>query len=146
MMVAAIKNGTVIDHIPPRKLFKVAAMLRLDMIETRITIGNNLLSNTYGSKGVIKIEDKFFDQEELSRIALLAPHVRLNIIRDYEVVEKSQVNPPEQVLGLVRCPNPKCISNNEPMKTRFKLVDNASCMIRCCYCERKVMNEQIELI
>ena len=87
MLVAAIRNGIVIDHIPPTKLFKVATLLQLDDLDKRITIGNNLRSRSHGSKGVIKIEDKTFEEEELNRIALIAPNVRLNIIRDYEVGE-----------------------------------------------------------
>ncbi len=146
MLVAAIRNGIVIDHIPPTKLFKVATLLQLDEFDGRITIGNNLLSQSYGRKGVIKIEDKSFDEEELNRIALVAPNVRLKIIKDYEVVEKRQVVVPQEVVGLVRCPNPKCITNNEPMRTRFRVIDVAECTLRCCYCERKLTNERIELL
>ncbi|KGL48751.1 aspartate carbamoyltransferase [Porphyromonas gulae] len=146
MLVAAIRNGIVIDHIPPTKLFKVATLLQLDDLDKRITIGNNLRSRSHGSKGVIKIEDKTFDEEELNRIALIAPNVRLNIIRDYEVVEKRQVEVPQEVVGLVRCPNPKCITNNELMQTRFRVIDAEQCTLRCDYCERKLSNERIELL
>lgn len=146
MLVAAIRNGIVIDHIPPTKLFKVATLLQLDDLDKRITIGNNLRSRSHGSKGVIKIEDKTFEEEELNRIALIAPNVRLNIIRDYEVVEKRQVEVPQEVVGLVRCPNPKCITNNELMQTRFRVIDAEQCTLRCDYCERKLSNERIELL
>ena len=163
MLVAAIRNGIVIDHIPPTKLFKVATLLQLDDLDKRITIGNNLRSRSHGSKGVIKIEDKFqmcsneeyapyikkdktFEEEELNRIALIAPNVRLNIIRDYEVVEKRQVEVPHEIVGLVRCPNPKCITNNEPMQTRFRVIDAEQCTLRCDYCERKLAGDRIELL
>lgn len=146
MLVAAIRNGIVIDHIPPMKLFKVATLLQLDDLDKRITIGNNLRSRSHGSKGVIKIEDKTFEEEELNRIALIAPNVRLNIIRDYEVVEKRQVEVPHEIVGLVRCPNPKCITNNEPMQTRFRVIDAEQCTLRCDYCERKLAGDRIELL
>ena len=146
MLVAAIRNGIVIDHIPPTKLFKVATLLQLDDLDKRITIGNNLRSRSHGSKGVIKIEDKTFEEEELNRIALIAPNVRLNIIRDYEVVEKRQVEVPHEIVGLVRCPNPKCITNNEPMQTRFRVIDAEQCTRRCDYCERKLAGDRIELL
>lgn len=146
MLVAAIRNGIVIDHIPPTKLFKVATLLQLDDLDKRITIGNNLRSRSHGSKGVIKIEDKIFEEEELNRIALIAPNVRLNIIRDYEVVEKRQVEVPHEIVGLVRCPNPKCITNNEPMQTRFRVIDAEQCTLRCDYCERKLAGDRIELL
>ena len=146
MLVAAIRNGIVIDHIPPTKLFKVATLLQLDDLDKRITIGNNLRSRSHGSKGVIKIEDKTFEEEELNRIALIAPNVRLNIIRDYEVGEKRQVEGPHEIVGLVRCPNPKCITNNEPMQTRFRVIDAEQCTLRCDYCERKLAGDRIELL
>ena len=146
MLVAAIRNGIVIDHIPPTKLFKVATLLQLDDLDKRITIGNNLRSRSHGSKGVIKIEDKTSEEEELNRIALIAPNVRLNIIRDYEVVEKRQVEVPHEIVGLVRCPNPKCITNNEPMQTRFRVIDAEQCTLRCDYCERKLAGDRIELL
>ena len=80
LLVAAIKNGTVIDHIPPTQLFKVASLLELDkMTHNTITIANNLPSNQFGLKGMIKISDKFFNEDEISRIALVAPNVILNI-------------------------------------------------------------------
>ncbi|MBO6254159.1 MAG: aspartate carbamoyltransferase regulatory subunit, partial [Bacteroidaceae bacterium] len=87
MQVAALKNGTVIDHIPSDKLFTVVSLLGLKHLTNNITIGNNLDSKLLGKKGIIKIADKFFTDDEINRIAVVAPNVRMNIIRDYEVVE-----------------------------------------------------------
>ena len=123
LQVAALENGTAIDHIPPSQLFKVAKLLGLENMDNTITIGNNFHSNKMGSKGMIKISDKFFCDEEINRIALIAPNVILNIIRDYEVVEKKTVTLPDELVGLVKCNNPKCITNNEPMPTRFDVID-----------------------
>lgn len=144
LQVAAIENGTVIDHIPPHQLFKVAALLELDKMKNNtITIANNLPSNKFGSKGMIKISDKFFDDTEINRIALVAPNVILNVIRNYEVVEKKQVSLPDEIVGLVKCNNPKCITNNEPMQTRFEVVDREAGTLICHYCERKVKKDDI---
>ena len=88
LQVAAIENGSVLDHIPSEHLFKVAQLLGLEHMDHRITIGNNLKSSKMGHKGVIKIADKFFEEDEINRIAVVAPNVVLNTIRDYEVVEK----------------------------------------------------------
>jgi aspartate carbamoyltransferase regulatory subunit len=107
-------------------------------MENRITIGNNLFSKKMGSKGVIKIADKFFKEDEINRIALVAPHVVLNIIRDYEVAEKKYVSLPEKIVGIVKCNNPKCISNNEPMLSRFYVTDREDVTLKCHYCERKI--------
>ena len=143
LQVAALENGTAIDHIPSCQRFKVAARLGLDKMDNTITIGNNLHSNKMGSKGMIKIADKFFKEDEINRIALVAPNVMLNIIRDYEVVEKKTVVLPDELIGLVKCNNPKCITNNEPMATRFHVIDKEKGTIKCHYCERKINKEDI---
>ncbi|MCI6154443.1 MAG: aspartate carbamoyltransferase regulatory subunit [Bacteroidales bacterium] len=146
MPVASICNGTVIDHIPSNKLFEVASLLHLDTMESPITIGNNFPSKVLGRKGVIKIADHFFDRDVLNRIALVAPNVHLNVIRDYKVVQKECVELPDEIVGIVRCSNPKCITNNEPMATRFRaLKKEDSEAIQCAYCGRKVWGEEIEL-
>ena len=143
LQVAAIENGTAIDHIPSERLFKVASLLELDKMDHRITIGNNLMSKKMGSKGVIKIADKFFEEDEINRIALVAPNVVLNIIRDYEVVEKKYISLPDTIVGIVKCDNPKCISNNEPMLSRFDVIDRENVIIKCHYCERKINKENV---
>lgn len=143
LQVAALENGTAIDHIPPEQLFKVAHLLELYKMNNTITIGNNFFSKKMGRKGVIKIADKFFAEDEINRIALIAPNVILNEIRDYEVVGKYPVTLPDELVGIVKCNNPKCITNNEPMPTRFDVIDKSKGTIRCRYCERKINKEDI---
>ena len=143
LQVAALENGTAIDHIHPSQLFKVAKLLGLENMDNTITIGNNFQSKKMGCKGVIKISNKFFEEDEINRIALIAPKVILNIIRDYEVVEKKTVTLPDELVGLVKCNNPKCITNNEPMPSRFEVIDKEKGTIKCRYCERKINKEDI---
>lgn len=143
LQVAALRNGTVIDHIPSEKLFTVVSLLGLQQMNNNITIGFNLESKKLGTKGIIKIADKFFTDEELNRISVIAPHVKLNIIRDYEVVEKREVEMPEDLHRIVKCNNPKCITNNEPMDTYFHVIDKDNCVIRCHYCEKEQTREDI---
>ena len=88
LKVSAIKNGTVIDRIPAKNLFKVITILGLDKIENQITFGTNLESKKLGRKAIIKISDKDFQEDELNKIALVAPEAKLNIIKNYTVVEK----------------------------------------------------------
>ena len=114
LQVAALENGTVIDHIPAEKLFTVVSLLGLEHMSNNITIGFNLNSKKLGKKGIIKIADKFFCDDEINRIAVVAPNVKLNIIRNYEVVEKRELRLPDELHGIVKCANPKCITNNEP--------------------------------
>ena len=134
MLVEAICDGIVLDHIPSDKLFKIVALLHLEELTTPVTIGNNLQSVRHQRKGIIKMADHFFSPNDVDKIALLAPEVHLNVIRDYQVVEKRKVTLPVEVRGLVRCPNPKCITNAEPMQTFFH------------YCGRKTKAEEAELL
>lgn len=146
LQVAALENGTAIDHIPTEAVFKVVSLLQLQKLDNRITIGNNLKSSKMGKKGIIKVSDKFFRETEINRIALVAPNVNLNIIRNFEVVEKKKVVLPDEIIEIVKCNNPKCITNNEPMKTRFHVVDKEMVELQCHYCELKIRKEEIELI
>lgn len=145
LQVAALENGTAIDHIPSEQVFKVVSLLQLQKLNNRITIGNNLKSNKMGAKGIIKVSEKFFREDELNRIALVAPNVNLNIIKDFEVVEKKKVTLPDEVSEIVMCNNPKCITNNEPMKTRFHVIDKEKVELQCHYCEVKIKKEEIIL-
>lgn len=146
MQVAALENGTAIDHIPTEAVFKVVSLLQLQKLSNRITIGNNLKSSKMGTKGIIKVSDKFFREDEINRIALIAPNVNLNIIRNFEVVEKKKVVLPDEIVEIVKCNNPKCITNNEPMKTRFHVIDKENVELQCHYCEVKIRKEEIVLL
>jgi aspartate carbamoyltransferase regulatory subunit len=145
LQVKALENGTVIDHIPSDKLFKVVSLLKLDGLKDQITIGNNLSSNQMGTKGIIKVADRYYAEEEVNRIALIAPMAKINIIKNFEVIEKKILTLPDNFIGLVKCPNPKCITNNEPMKTRFETVSKEPVVLKCLYCEREVQEDGIQL-
>lgn len=145
LQVAALCNGTAIDHIPPAVVFKVVSLLDLDDLKNPITIGNNFESKKMHSKGIIKIAEKYFEEDVINKIALIAPNVVLNIIKDYEVVEKKRVVLPKTIKGIVKCNNPKCITNNEPMLTRFDVVDSEKIELRCHYCNIKIKKDEIIL-
>ena len=142
-LVAAIEHGTVIDHIPAAKTQQVASILGLFDMTSPVTIGMNYPSKKVGNKGIIKVSDKFFTDDEISRLSVVAPNVILNIIRDYEVVEKKTVETPSEIRGIVKCNNPKCITNNEPMATHFH-VENG--VLTCHYCEREQDINKVELV
>ncbi len=145
MIVAAIENGTVIDHIPSPKLFQVVRLLHLEDIPSSIMVAYNVKSHKMKRKSIIKISNKFFCDEELNRLSVVAPNVSLCIIRDYEVVEKKCVTLPSDIRGIVSCANPKCITNNEPMPTRFHVCDRENGIIRCHYCEKEQSLEHVKL-
>lgn len=146
LLVTAIENGTVIDHIPAEKTYQVVALLGLDKLTTPVTIGNYLVSKKIGRKGIIKVADKFFTNEEISRLSVVAPKVVLNIIRDYEVVEKKTVETPDELRGIVKCNNPMCITNNEPMETVFNVVDKEQGIIKCHYCDKEQDISKVTLL
>ena len=146
LQVAALQNGTVIDHIPTDKLFTIVSLLGLKNSDSNITIGNNFESKKLGKKGIIKVADRFFSDEEISRLSVVAPNVQLNIIRDYEVVEKKQVIMPDVVKGIVKCNNPKCITNNEPMTTIFHVISKENGTLKCHYCEKELNKEAVKLL
>jgi aspartate carbamoyltransferase regulatory subunit len=144
--VSAIENGTVIDHIPANVLFKVITILNLDKIDKQITFGTNLTSKKLGSKAIIKLSDTFFIDKEINKIALVAPQAKLNIIRDFTVVEKKVVEVPEEIIGIAKCMNPKCITNNEKITTRFDVVSKTQVKLKCHYCEKITDQDHIEII
>ena len=143
MLVAAIKDGTVIDHIPSEKTYQVAQLLGLQDLNTPVTIGYNYLSKKLGRKGIIKVADKYFTDEEISRLSVITPNIVLNIIKDFEVIEKKTVTTPEEIRGIVKCKNPKCITNNEPMQTLFH-VENG--ILTCHYCEKEQDISKVDLV
>lgn len=146
LQVAALENGTVIDHIPSDKVFTVVSLLDLQNTDGNITIGNNFESKKLGKKGIVKVADRFFTDEEVSRLSVVAPNIKLNIIRHYEVVEKKQIVMPDELKGIVKCNNPKCITNNEPMQTWFHVVDKELGILKCHYCEKEQQKDNIKLI
>ena len=145
LMVAALQNGSVIDHIPTDKLFTIAKLLELDKCQEPVTIGNNLESSKMGKKGLIKVSGKFFTDQELSRLAVICPDMQLTVIRDYEVVEKREIALPETLRDVVRCANPVCITNNEPMHTLFR-VDKDNALLKCHYCGKTQKLGSIKLL
>lgn len=146
LRVNAIKEGTVIDHIPSDSLFDVLNILELDKLSSQITFGMNFPSKLLGRKALIKIEDKFFEPDEINRIALVAPQAKLNIIHDYEVKEKHVVDIPDQIIGIAKCMNPKCITNFESVVTKFTVVSKTDVALKCHYCEKITDRKHLQII
>ena len=137
LVVSALENGTVLDHIPAENVYKALDLLNLKGIESQITIGINLASKIYGKKGIIKIADKFFEDEELNMLALIAAKATVIIIRDFKVVDKKMLVMPEEIIGVAKCKNPKCVTNHQPIQTRFTTIDNGNDnSLLCHFCEK----------
>jgi aspartate carbamoyltransferase regulatory subunit len=131
---------------PAPALFKVVSILKLDTLDTMITIGNSLGSNKLGKKGIIKLSKVFFEDDQINKIALVAPCAKLNIIKEYDVVEKRVVEIPDEIIGLVKCVNPKCITNNEKVPTRFDVVSKSEVKLKCHYCEKITDQDNIDIL
>lgn len=138
LKVSAIENGTVIDHIPADVVSQVMNILKLQDIDRPVLIGANLNSQKYGRKGIIKVTDKFFESDEINKIAIVAPKATLIVIKDYEVVYKKQVELPKEIKSFVKCVNPNCITNNENIDTKFEvhLSEDNEVKLHCHYCEK----------
>ena len=113
LQVSAIKEGTVIDHIPIKNVFKVIDILNLKEHEEVVSVAANLPSKKLGKKGMVKIGGKSLSDSEVSKISVIAPRATINIIKDYKVKKKMNVKLPEEFVDVIKCSNPKCITNSE---------------------------------
>ena len=136
LRVSKIKDGTVIDHITAGHALNVLKILRItDQVNGIVTVGMNVPSKTLGLKDMVKIEGRELKSEEVDKIALLAPHASINIIRNYKVVDKQLVRLPNIIREAVKCANPACISNSkEPVKSTFYVDNKEPLRLRCHYC------------
>src|SRR3989338_8106596 len=119
LKITGIREGTVIDHIPSDKTFKAVEILDLASTRDIISVATNLQSKKLGTKGIIKIGGKYLSKEEADKIALIAPRATVNIIKSYEVKRKIKLAVPDVIDKIIKCANPKCITNNEKVETRF---------------------------
>jgi aspartate carbamoyltransferase regulatory subunit len=136
LRVSKIKAGTVIDHISGGYALDVVKILGITGREKRVmTIAINVPSKRFGVKDIVKIEGRALNSQEVNRIALVAPHATINIIRDYHVVEKLEVKLPKVIANIIKCVNPACISNsNEPAIVRFYMEAEEPLLLKCHYC------------
>lgn len=145
LSVSAIENGVVIDHIPAGQAVRIASFLGLAKQENKVTIGLNLQTNDDGLKDLIKIEGRALSDGESNEIAVFAPHATVNVIKDFKVLSKSKVTPPKAVVDMWLCPNTKCITNRDQIKTHFDLrMRVGEISLQCKYCEKRFSREQVK--
>ncbi len=148
LKVSAIRNGTVIDHIPSDVVYQVFGILSLDETSNQVYLGTNLDSKKLGKKGIIKISGKYFKDDEINKVSLVAPNATLIEIKDYEVSRKEKVQLPEIVNKIVKCINPKCVTNNQNVPTSFQVKQDhkGNMKLFCKYCEKTIGKQNIEFI
>ncbi len=147
LKVSRIKNGTVIDHIPAGRAMDVLRILKITGKEGfMVLIAMNVYSRKLkGKKDIIKIEGKFLSDKETAAISLVAPSATINIIKNGEVVEKKGVKAPQVVEGILKCPNPTCISRDEKesVKSKFLKVRESPLTYKCAYCNTRIEEKDI---
>ena len=137
MSVAAIRNGTVIDHITHGQALAVLQLLNLTQSNKKITLGLNLPSLTQQFKDIIKVEDWELTPNEADRLAILSPLATINIIHEYEVAKKFKVSLPETISNIFKCPNPRCISNHEAIASQFFVKSHSQkIQLQCRFCRK----------
>jgi aspartate carbamoyltransferase regulatory subunit len=147
LKIRAIENGTVIDHITANKALHILKILNLPDDETaNVTVAMNVSSGEIGRKDIVKIENRELDPSELNQIALIAPKATINIIRDFEPVKKDKIVLPKTITSIIKCTNPKCITNfeSEPITPVFNVVREYPPVVRCHYCEKLIKTEDID--
>lgn len=146
LIVSAIENGTVIDHIQPDKLFQVIKILNLDVCSNQILFGTNLESKKLNRKAIIKIQNKFFEKDEINKIAIVSPYATLITIHDFIVTEKYNLALPDKIEGIVKCYNPKCITNHEEVTPKFEVLDKDNIQLQCHYCQKITKQETLNFL
>ncbi len=147
LQVNAIKNGTVLDHIPSEQVLKVIDILNLSDSIYPITFGINLDSKSLGKKGIIKISERYFRDYEINKIALIAPNASINIIKDFEVIEKRVLSIPDTIVGIAKCMNPMCVTNHQNIQTKFKtIIKGSDVELLCKYCEKVTDSKNLKII
>ncbi|HLC64691.1 MAG TPA: aspartate carbamoyltransferase regulatory subunit [Candidatus Nanoarchaeia archaeon] len=144
--VPGIKDGTVIDHIPSSRTPKVLQILDLANIEDFVSIGMNLSSTKMKTKGIIKVANRKLSNEQLDKLAVIAPGATVNIIKDYQVKEKFKVNMKDRIQKVLRCPNPRCVTNVEKVSTIFEVQEKEPLQVRCRFCERAFGSNEIIIV
>lgn len=145
LSVAAIKEGTVIDHIPAGSAFIILQLLKPSQGKHRISLGLNFTSSSMGLKDLIKIENRALTEKEARDIAVFAPQATINIIKNYHVASKILAKLPHEVAHVLVCPNPRCISNSEAVDTLFHIEGHKQLVrLRCHFCEKIFERSEIK--
>ncbi len=141
LKITPIKNGTVIDHISNGLALEVLRIIGAQSLDkdSTVSVALHVRSAKHGWKDIVKVENMELSPRKVNAIALIAPTATISIIRDFKVREKRSVDLPERIMGIVRCPNANCISNQpEPIESEFEVTSRRPVVLTCVYCEREV--------
>src|SRR5918994_296903 len=145
LLVRRIRDGTVLDHIENGNALTVLRVLDITGREGNVvTVALNVTSSKHSKKDIIKVENKFLEKDETDKLALIAPHATINIIRDYGLVEKRKINLPDSIKGIFSCPNLSCIANSdEYIRSTTDIIDKEKIVLKCRYCARTLSIDEL---
>ena len=127
--VGALREGYVLDHIKAGKAMTIYHDLKLDKLDCTVAIIKNARSQKMGKKDIIKVECPIEDLDH---------NITVNIIKDEKIVAKKELKLPKQVVNVIKCKNPRCITSIEQgLDQIFVLADEEKEIYRCRYCEEK---------
>ena len=137
MKIDSIQNGIVIDHITAGCAMKLYELLRLDTLDASVAMIMNTTSRKMGKKDIIKISGNV--TVDFDVIGYVDPGATVNVIRDSKLIEKRVIGLPERLTNVIRCKNPRCISQTEQeLDYVCRLTDAANRVYRCIYCDTQV--------
>jgi aspartate carbamoyltransferase regulatory subunit len=139
--VTALRNGTVVDHLNSGMALRALQVLGVPP-DGAALLGIHLESRKMGRKDILKLENVELGPTDVARLALFGPHATVCLIRDYKVVKKLHVEIPDTITGILRCPNPNCVTNHERIETRFDVESRTPMRVRCRYCERRILESE----
>ena len=136
MVIDSINNGIVIDHITSGMSMTLYKFLNLDKLTCSVAIIKNAPSSKNGKKDIIKIDEMI--DIDFDVLGYLDPGVSVNTIENGTIVSKFKPDLPKRLVNVIRCKNPRCISQDEQELVHiFKLTDREKRIYRCIYCESK---------
>ncbi len=135
--IGAIKEGFVLDHIQAGMSMDIYQYLELDKLDCTVAIIKNARSNKMGKKDIIKVECAI-EKLDISILGFVDKNITVNVIKDEKIVEKHELTLPQEVMNVVKCKNPRCITSIEQgLDQVFVLSDPSKQLYRCKYCEEK---------
>jgi aspartate carbamoyltransferase regulatory subunit len=149
LLIRRIKDGTVIDHVRAGEALRVLQILGITGKEGElVSVAMNVPSSKLGKKDVVKVANRFLKTEETDKLALIAPQATANIIKNYKVSAKHRVELPDVFKGILKCPNPTCVSNlpSEPIVPTIDVVDKEAPLLKCRFCQRLIIPSETVLV
>ncbi len=146
LSVTAIKNGTVIDHIPQGQALRIVHLLSLLKRKFKIMTGMNLVSKRLGTKDLIKIENYILTESEANEVVIFAPVATINIIENFKVTKKINTHLPPSIKSVFICPNLACITHDEAVESNFDISEEGKQItLTCHYCEKTFNRDQVKV-